>query len=64
MDELNSLSKRLDSTGSDSVRGDLEAKMSVIHVTISGIEASISWYENRLEVCHLREYKAQSLDQE
>ena len=51
LDELDRLSKRLDSTGSGSLRGDLEAKMSVIRTTISKVEASITRYENQLEKC-------------
>ena len=38
--------------------------MSVIHTALSKVEASLTWYENRLEECRLREHKAQSRDQE
>ena len=64
MDELDHLSKRLDSTGSGSLRGDLVAKMSVIHTTISKVEAYIKQYANWLEECQLREHEAQGVDQE
>ena len=58
------MSKKLDSTGVDKLRGDIEAKMSVVHTAISKVEASINRYTNRLEECRFREHEAQSRDQE
>ena len=46
LDELDSLSKKLDSTGSGRLRGDFKAKMSVIRTAISKAEASIDPYAN------------------
>ena len=64
LDEVNSLSKKLDSIGSDQLRGDLKAKMSIICSTITKVEASIERYANQLEECQFREHEAQSRDQE
>ena len=64
LDELTNLSKKLDSTGVDKLRGDIEAKMSVVHTAISKIEATIERYKDRLKECQFREYEAQSRDQD
>ena len=50
LDELDSLSKQLDSTGSLSMREDLEARMSLVWATVMKIEDSISWYENQRDM--------------
>ena len=63
-DELTNLSQKLDTTGFDRLRGDIEAKMSVVHTAISKIEATIERYTNRLEECQFREHEAQSRDQD
>ena len=64
MDELTDLSKKLDTTGNDRVWGELEARMNIIHTTISTIEDSISKYETQLAESHLREHEAQYGDQD
>ena len=64
LDELTNLSKKLDTTWVDRLRGDIEDKMSVVHTTISKIKATIERYVNRLQECWLREHKAQSRDQD
>ena len=64
LDELTNLSQKLDTTGFDRLRGDIEAKMSVIGTAISKIEATIERYANRLEECWFREHEAQSRDQD
>ena len=64
LDELTNLSQKLDTTGFDRLRGDIEAKMSVVCTTISKIEATIERYVNRLEECRFREHEAQSRDQD
>ena len=46
LDELTNLSQKLDTTGFDRLRGDIEAKMSVVHTAISKIEATIERYAN------------------
>ena len=46
LDELTNLSKKLDTTGFDKLRGDIKAKMSIVHTTISKIEATIKRYMN------------------
>ena len=46
LDELTNLSKKLDTTGFDRLRGDIEAKMSVVCTAISKIEATIERYMN------------------
>ena len=61
MDKLTNFSKKQDTTGVDRLRGDIEAKMSVVCTTISKIEATI---EDRLEECRFREHEAQSRDQD
>ena len=45
LDELTDLSKKLDTTGSDRVWGEIEARMSVVHTAISAVEASINTHE-------------------
>ena len=62
--ELTDLSRELDTTGVDSLRGDIEAKMSIVRTTISKIEATIERYMNRLEEYQFREHDAQSRDQD
>ena len=62
--ELTNLSKKLDTSGVDRLRGDIEAKMSIVHTTISKIKATIKRYMNRLEECQFREHEAQSRDQD
>ena len=64
LDELTDLSRELNTTGVDSLRGDIKAKMSVVHTTISKVKASIERYVNRLEECRFREHEAQSRDQD
>ena len=64
LDELTDLFKKLDTTRFDRLRGDIEAKMSVICTTISKIEATIERYANRLKECRFREHEAQSRDQD
>ena len=64
LDELANLYRELDTTGVDSLRGDIEAKMSIAHTTISKIEATIERYANRLKECQFREHEAQSRDQD
>ena len=63
LDELTNLSRELDTTGVDRLRGDIEAKMSIVCTAISKIEATIERYANRLEECQFREHEAQSRDQ-
>ena len=46
LDELTDLPRELDTTGVDSLRGDIKAKMSVVHTTISKSEATIERYTN------------------
>ena len=46
LDELTNLSKKRDTTGFDRLRGDIEAKMSVVRTAISKIEATIKRYAN------------------
>ena len=64
LDELTNLSKKLDTTGVDRLRGEIEAKMSVVHSTISKVKATIERYENRLKECQFREHEAQYGDQD
>ena len=64
MDELTVLSRELDTTGVDSLRGDIEAKMSIVRTAISKVKATIKRYEDRLEECQFREHEAQSRDQD
>ena len=64
LDELTNLSQKLDTTGFDRLRGDIEAKMSIVCTTISKIEATIERYANQLEECQFREHEAQSGDQD
>ena len=64
LDKLTNLSQKLDTTGFDRLRGDIEAKMSVVHTAISKIEATIERYMNQLEECRFREHEAQSRDQD
>ena len=64
LDELTNLSQKLDTTGFDRLRGDIEAKMSIIHTAISKIEATIERYMNQLEECWFRKHEAQSGDQD
>ena len=64
LDELTSLSKKLDCTGDDRQRGDIKAKMSVVCTAISTVKATIKRYENHLEECWFREHETQSGDQE
>ena len=64
LDELTNLSKKLDTTEFDRLRGDIEAKMSVVCTAISKIEVTIERYMNRLEECRFREHEAQSRDQD
>ena len=64
LDELTNLSKKLDTTGVDRLRGDIEAKMSIVCTAISKIEATIERYANRLKECQFREHEAQSRDQD
>ena len=64
LDELTNLSEKLDTTGVDKLRGDIEAKMSIVHTAISKIEATIKMYADRLEECWFREHEAQSRDQD
>ena len=58
LDKLTDLSWELDTTGVDSLRGDIEAKMSIVCTAISKVKASIERYENRLEECRFREHEA------
>ena len=46
LDELTNLSKKLDTIGFDKLRGDIEAKMSIVCTAISKIEATIKRYTN------------------
>ena len=46
LDELTNLSKKLDTTGVNRLRGDIEVKMNVVCTTISKIEATIERYAN------------------
>ena len=64
LDELTNLSKKLDATGVNRLRGDIEAKMSIVRTAISKIEASIERYEDQLEECQFREHEAQSRDED
>ena len=59
LNELDELSKKLDSTGSDRMRGELEARRSVINTALPKLKASINQWENLLEECWLREHEAQ-----
>ena len=60
VDELASLSTRLDSTGDRRTRAELEARISLIRASITRLEESIGRNENRLEVIRLMEAEAQS----
>ena len=64
LDKLTNLSKKLDTTGVDRLRGDIKAKMGIVCTAISRIEATIERYANRLEECQFREHEAQSRDQD
>ena len=64
LDELTDLSRELDTTGVDSLRRDIKAKMSIVCTAISKTEATIKRYANRLKECQLREHEAQSRDQD
>ena len=64
LDELTNLSKKLDTTGFDRLRGDIEAKMSIVRTAISKIETTIKRYANQLKECWFRECEAQSRDQD
>ena len=64
LDKLTNLSKKLDTTGVDRLRGDIEAKMSIVRTAISKIEATIERYTNRREECRFREHEGQSRDQD
>ena len=64
LDELTDLSKKLDTTRFDRLRGDIEAKMSIVCTAISKIEATIERYANRLKECQFREHEAQNGDQD
>ena len=46
LDELTNLSKKLDTTGVDRLRGDIKAKMGIVCTAISRIEATIERYAN------------------
>ena len=46
LDELTNLSKKLDATWVNRLRGDIKAKMSIVRTAISKIEASIERYED------------------
>ena len=64
LDELTNLSKKLDTTGVDRLRGDIKAKMSIVRTAISKIKATIERYADQLEECRFREHEAQSRDQD
>ena len=46
LDELTNLSQKLDTTGFDRLRGDIEAKMSIVRTAISKIKVTIERYLN------------------
>ena len=63
LDELSDLSKRLDSSGSDQLRRDLEARIAVVRSGLTKAEEAIERFENRLEEYYLMELEAQNEDQ-
>ena len=62
LDQLSDLSKRLDSLGSDQLRGDLEARIAIVHSCLTKAKEAIERFENRLEECHLMELEARNED--
>ena len=62
LDELTSLSENLDTTGFSQLRGDIEARMTIVCTAITKIEAAIERYKNRLEECRLMEHEARNKD--
>ena len=57
------MSRKLDTTGGQGVWREMEARMSVIHSTISKVEAAITTYEDHLEECCMRADEARYEDQ-
>ena len=62
LDELSGLSKRLDSSGSDQLRGDLEARIAVVGSGLTKTKEAIERFKNRLEECRLMELEAWNED--
>ena len=60
LEELSNLTKRLDSTGFNPQRGDLEARIVVVCSGLTKAEEAIERFDNRLEECCINELKAQN----
>ena len=56
------MSKRLDSSGSDQLRGDLEARIAIVCSGLTKAEEAIERFENWLEECCLMELEARNED--
>ena len=60
VEELSNLTKRLDSTGSDLLRGDLEARIVVVHSGITKAREALKRFENWVKECRIKELEARN----